>query len=85
MTLSPNGCWLLFDTYPDTDNTEGLKLFNLGTGELHTLGRFYSDPAFRGDIRCDLHPRWNRSGRAVCFDSIHEGSRQLYVIDLELP
>jgi hypothetical protein len=33
-------------------------------------------------IRCDLHPRWGRDGRAVCIDSAHEGARQMYVLDV---
>ncbi len=33
-------------------------------------------------LHCDLHPRWDRSGTKVAFDSIHEGTRQLYVQDV---
>ena len=32
-------------------------------------------------MRADLHPRWDRDQRRVCIDSIHEGSRQIYVLD----
>ena len=46
------------------------------------LGRFLSPLPFRGEIRCDLHPRWSRDGRQVCFDSVHEGTRQIYVMDV---
>lgn len=42
-----------------------------------------NDLAFtRSGLHCDLHPRWSRDGRWVVFDSIHEGSRQLYRIDI---
>lgn len=45
--------------------------------------RNVEDMAFyRSGLHCDLHPRWNSKGDIVCFDSIHEGSRQLYAIDV---
>lgn len=41
------------------------------------------DLAFtRSGLHCDLHPRWSRDGRWVLFDSIHEGTRQLYAVDV---
>ncbi len=43
---------------------------------------FHERPHVRGDWRCDLHPRWNRSGTQVSFDSVHTGDRQVYVVDL---
>ena len=46
------------------------------------IGEFYTMPELAGEIRCDLHPRWNRDGTKVCFDSTHEGERQVYVIDV---
>lgn len=35
----------------------------------------------RSGLHCDLHPRWNAQGTQVAFDSIHEGTRQIYRID----
>ena len=81
--FSPDGRWLLSDRGP-RDNMQLLRLYDMQTGELTALGEYYSDPQFRGDIRCDLHPRWNRTGTAVCFDSVHGDARQVYVIDLDL-
>lgn len=34
------------------------------------------------EIRCDLHPRWNREGTQVCMDSVHNGERQMYFVDV---
>lgn len=36
---------------------------------------------YRSGLHCDLHPRWSHNGKTVYFDSIHEGSRQIYAVD----
>ena len=46
------------------------------------LAAFHAPPAFDGPLRVDLHPRWNRDGTALCIDSVHEGTRQMYTVDL---
>jgi hypothetical protein len=39
-----------------------------------------------GDLRCDFHPRWSRTGDAISFDAIDPatGTRQLHVASLGL-
>ncbi len=81
-SFTRDGAWLLTDESPDEDSRQTLLLWNM-TKELRVnLGRYHSPLPFRGEIRCDLHPRWSRDERQVCFDSIHEGSRQVYVMDV---
>lgn len=88
----PDGEWVITDTYADKNHYRTLILYNLKTNRRVDLGRFYSlpDPAFYrsadwqdSEMRSDLHPRWNRRGTQVCIDSVHEGTRQIYVVDLE--
>lgn len=81
-SYSPDRRWILTDTYPDAESKRHLLLYNVGDGGCVEIGRFYAPPQITGEIRCDLHPRWNRDGTQVCFDSVHEGERQVYVVDV---
>ena len=59
-----------------------LLLFRTADSERFDIGRFFSPPEITGEIRSDLHPRWSRDGEKVCFDSAHEGTRQMHVADV---
>jgi hypothetical protein len=80
-TYSPDGRWILTDTYPDDDAMRTLILYEPTQNRRIDIGRFHS-PVLEGPTRCDLHPRWNQDGTQICFDSMHEGSRQVYVINV---
>ncbi|WP_248322793.1 hypothetical protein [Caballeronia sp. Sq4a] len=84
MSFSPvDSRWLVSDTYPDAhSNKRALFLFDVRDGVRIDVGEFYATPDLGKENRCDLHPRWSRDGRAVCIDSVHEGMRQMYVIDV---
>jgi len=88
-TVSPRGGWVLTDEYPDKYGDRPIILYKFNgelggaiEGQRIDLGRFKSLPKYKGEIRCDLHPRWNRSGSKICFDSVHEGRRQIYIMDV---
>jgi len=81
-TVSPDGRWLVGDSYPGLIWCQQLWLYRLADGRRFDVGRFA--PPFRllGANRCDLHPRWDRTGCRVCIDSAHDGRRQVYVVDV---
>ncbi|MDP6506630.1 MAG: hypothetical protein QF886_23595, partial [Planctomycetota bacterium] len=79
-SYSPDESWILNDTYPDSESMRTLYLYHPGSNQRFDVGRFLSPPEISGEIRCDLHPRWNRDGTRVCFDSAHEGERQIYEV-----
>jgi len=82
-SYSPDRKWILNDTYPDQHNMRTLMLVHRIDAKVIELDRFYSPKdKWWGEIRCDLHPRWNRDGTQVCVDSVHSGTRQMYLIDL---
>jgi len=81
-TFSPNKQWLLTDMPPDENDMRTLALYSCAANRCVVIGRFHSMPALTGPLRCDLHPRWSRDGTKVCIDSTHEGSRQMYLLDV---
>ena len=81
-SLRPGGGWILNDSCPDEARLQSLHLVRERDLRRIELGRFYAPPEVTGQVRCDLHPRWNRDGTQVCIDSAHEGSRQMYVLEV---
>lgn len=82
ITYLPGNEWILNDTYPDKARLQHPYLFHTKSGRRVDLGHFHSPPEYKGEWRCDTHPRCSRSGKMVCIDSPHAGGRQMHVIDV---
>jgi hypothetical protein len=80
-STSPDGQWLLYDSYP-RQGYRYLYLYDLRQKRGITLGGLLDLPVPVVDIRCDLHPRWNRAGTGISFDGTFEGFRAIYTVDL---
>lgn len=82
-SFSPDRQWLLCDTYPrEPERLAQLMVYNIAENRKTVLGKFHHEEQFTGDIRCDLHPRWAPDGKTITFDSVHEGTRQIYLVEL---
>ena len=83
-TYLPGNRWILNDTYPDRKNREQhVYLYEVASGRRVPLGDFRSPPAYKGEWRCDTHPRFSPDGKKVCIDSPHTGDgRQMHLIDI---
>ena len=82
-SFSPDRQWLLCDTYPrDPERLAQLMVYNIAENRKIVLSEFHHEEQFTGDIRCDLHPRWAPDGKTITFDSVHDGSRQIYLVEL---
>lgn len=68
--------------FEDPDMTKKNEfLMGIDKGILNTVSE--EQIAFtRSGLHCDLHPRWSADGKWAVFDSIHEGSRQIYRINV---
>jgi len=76
------GDWFVTDTYPDKARMQHLFLVNWKTGEKKKLGEFFHGFEYSGETRCDLHPRLSKDGNTVFFDSVFDGKRRLYKMEL---
>jgi hypothetical protein len=85
--FSPDGKWMVTDTYPAKDTYEQkLYLMDMTTEAVLPMGRYVHPPKFRDngkDAQCDLHPRWSPRGDMIGFNSVTTDSRQAYIMRLK--
>ena len=80
---SPDGKFMSGETYWNRYNERPWVLVRLEDGMTVPMGSFYVPEKYRGTYwRCDLHARYRPDGRQIAFNSVHEGSRQVYVRDI---
>lgn len=84
-SYSPDGSLIVTDSYPDRGRVASINLMDGDERkrENTTIARVFAPFKYDNDTRCDLHPRWNHAGNKICFDSIFEGHRGLYVVDVK--
>jgi hypothetical protein len=81
-SFSPDGRWMVTDTYPDKARMRHLLLFDSETLQKHQVASFFAPWKFDGPVRCDLHPRWSPDGKRISIDSAHDGYRNNYILDV---
>ena len=81
-SYSADGRWIVTDSYPDRSRMRRLLLCRPDAGVVFEAGAFHAPWRYDGEVRCDLHPRWNRDGTRISIDSAHEGVRWTYVVDV---
>jgi hypothetical protein len=83
-TFSPDGKWMVTDTYPGTGLREQkIYLMDMKTEAVLPLGRYVEPAEFNKGWRCDIHCRWSPKGDMIGFNSTHTGSRQVYIFKLK--
>ena len=84
---SPNKRYIIGDDYPDENHFRAIHLIDTEKATDTIFGRYFSgiaasDCDINDDARCDLHGRFDQSGRYYTFDSIHIGKRCVCMVDL---
>ena len=76
------GDLIVFDTYPDRSRMQGLYLCNRKKNKVEQLLEVFQGTGFKESSRCDLHPRFANDGNIIFFDSVYEGKRRQYFINI---
>ncbi|MBQ4532055.1 MAG: hypothetical protein IJA24_02280 [Alistipes sp.] len=75
------GTMILTDTYPDINGFQCLYLVDSIFDKKETLFKVYMKPVSNGELRTDLHPRFNSKHSKICIDTNRNGSREIIIID----
>lgn len=79
----PGNQWIVCDTYPDRQRNQNVYLYHVPTKRQVFIGHFFQPRDYKGEWRCDSHPRFSPDGRSVTIDSPHAGQgRQIYLLDV---
>lgn len=82
--FSPDGKFISTDGYWNKDGYRTWVLVRLEDEAIMPLGAWFVPEKYRETYsRCDLHPRFRPDGSQIGFNSVHEGSRQVYIRDIK--
>ncbi len=80
---APYQDWILNDCYPDPKTMRQTVFLYHPPSDLRIdLGHFPSPSKYRGEWRCDTHPRASRDGHTIAIDSPHASGRQIHLLDI---
>lgn len=82
-SYSPDLKFVVTDSYPNRKRIQTIWLLNDSKEKGVVAAKVFAPFKYDNDTRCDLHPRWSRDGRYICFDGCFEKRRRLYIIDTE--
>lgn len=71
---------MITDTYPNYLRQQNLLRYDINNKKLEKLAAFHTPVDYVGEVRCDLHPRVNKSGDRICVDIVHGGRRAMCVL-----
>lgn len=82
-SYSPNGILIVIDSYPNGKRQSTIKIMQEERA-ISTIAKVFSPFKYDNDVRCDLHPRWDRKNEKICFDGVFDGKRGLYMVEVKL-
>ena len=72
--------FVVTDTYPNRSRISNIYLINTKDDEVKSIVQVFSPFRYDNEVRCDLHPRWDKVGQKICFDATFSGKREIYIV-----
>lgn len=82
-SYNPDRSSIVTDSYPDRARIQYLRVMKNEDSKPYIVAKVFSPFKYDNDTRCDLHPRWNHAGNIICFDSVFEGHRGVYYVEVK--
>ena len=84
LVFSPNGKFLCSDGYWNSNKERNFVLIRVEDEAVRSLGTYFVPEEYQEQYsRCDLHARWRPDGSQIAFNSVHEGTRQVYISEVK--
>lgn len=77
-----NNQYIVTDTYPNIFRNQKLYIANTENKKIMSIKNFYTPFCYDNIVRCDLHPRWDRTGENCIIDSTINQPRKMAIINL---
>ena len=83
----PGGKFISTDGYWDRNSFKrDWAVMRVEDEAVKSVGQFYVPEGYRHDFwRCDLHPHFRKDGKSVVYNSVHQGTRQIYMMGISYP
>ena len=82
-SYSPDRRFVVTDSYPDRKRIQNIKILRDDEEDGKVIVEVFAPFKYDNETRCDLHPRWNRDGTKICFDSCFNGHRTLCLTEID--
>lgn len=82
--FSPDGKFISSDGYWNKAGYRSWVIMRVEDQAICSIGAYFVPEDYKEQYsRCDLHPRWRPDGTQLAFNSVHEGTRQVYLRDVK--
>lgn len=79
-SISPDGKYVITDSYPNLSRFSSLYLYDIQKQEMKIAAKFYQPTIFKGEKRVDLHPKWGKDSHSIFLESGHNRTRRLWFL-----